>query len=251
MGRVLRKEVPLMHRFYAEQMDRETAFLSPEDQNHALRVLRLVPGDIVELMWQGNRFLGELQDSSSARVLRPLPSTEASLRITLFQGLPKADKMDWIVQKAVEIGVARIVPVLMERCITRLTPQDAEKKRVRWSRIAREAGKQSGRCLVPEVTLPVPLRALPELGREQDCCVVPWEEAGSVGPLGFVRDHPSFSSLGILIGPEGGIAPEEIESLKEVFCPVTLGQRILRTETAGLAAASAFLALRGEMEAPA
>ena len=101
MGRVLRKEVPLMHRFYAEQMDRETAFLSPEDQNHALRVLRLVPGDIVELMWQGNRFLGELQDSSSARVLRPLPSTEASLRITLFQGLPKADKMDWIVQKAV------------------------------------------------------------------------------------------------------------------------------------------------------
>ena len=238
----------LMHRFYAEIREDGLAPLSPEDAKHALRVLRLAPGAEVELICAGRRFRARLLENAVLAPQQDLPSTESALRITLFQGIPKGDKMDWIVQKAVEIGVARIVPVSMERCVVRLNPQDAEKKQARWNRIAREAGKQSGRCLLPEVALPVSLEGLHREASGLDCCVVPWEEAREGGPAAFVQSHPKISSLGILIGPEGGISVQEIDHLRGVFRPITLGPRILRTETAGLAAAAAMLALYGEME---
>ena len=237
-----------MHRFYADQILEGRAFLSPEDAKHALKVLRLTSGAEVELMTGGRRYRALLRDGAALEPVEELSSTEAALRITLFQGIPKADKMDWIVQKAAEIGVVRVVPVVMDRCVVRLSPGDAEKRRERWSRIAREAGKQSGRCLIPEVSLPVPLSSLPKMADALDSAVVPWEEAHALGPLGFVQAHPGLTSLGILIGPEGGIDPSEIKALGTVFEPITLGPRILRTETAGLAAAAAMLALAGEME---
>ena len=114
---------------------------------------------------------------------------------------------------------------------------------------AREAGKQSGRCLVTEIAEPVSLKSLAAAVKLPSANLVPWEEASCFGPLAFRENHPSLSSLGILIGPEGGIEKEEILSLQSAgFIPITLGKRILRTETAGLAAVSAFMSLYGEME---
>ena len=244
-----------MHRFYADPVrsSDETAFLTPEDARHALTVLRLKPGDHIEIIMNGSRSEAGIVCADnrdvSARILSPLPSTEPVLSVTLFQGLPKADKMDLIVQKSTELGVSRIVPVLMNRCVTRPDPKDMDRKLERWRKIAREAGKQSGRCLITDITEPVRLNRLAESVSLPAANIVPWEEASGFGPLAFRESHPELSSLGILIGPEGGIEKDEIVTLQSAgFIPVTLGKRILRTETAGLAAVSAFMSLYGEME---
>lgn len=244
-----------MHRFYADP-DRSTekeAFLTPEDARHALTVLRLKPGSPVEIISSGTRWEAEIRCADtgnvSAALIAQLPSTEPSLSVTLFQGLPKADKMDLIVQKATELGVVRIVPVLMQRCVSRPDPKDMARKLDRWRKIAREAGKQSGRCVIPSVSESVTLKCLADSVSLPERNVVPWEEASGFGPLAFSKSCPSLSSLGILIGPEGGIEKEEIDALRIAgFIPVTLGKRILRTETAGLAAIASFLSLYGEME---
>jgi len=237
-----------MHRFYVDSIENGKCRLSSEDMHHALHVLRLRTGEQAEIICQENRYLAVLLGQESLEITKQLSSTEPSLEISLFQGVPKGDKMDWIVQKAAEIGIVRIVPVMMQRCVVKLLPQDYEKKRSRWERIAREAGKQSGRCRIPTVTTPVRLSDLPSLPTLPETCIVPWEEAQGIGPRAFILSHPGMRSLGILIGPEGGIDAEEMQLLGPGFIPVTLGPRILRTETAGLAAASAILALSGEME---
>lgn len=244
-----------MHRFYVDHfpVPGGEVTLSPEDAHHARDVLRLQPNDAVELLCEGLRFSARITALSSAEVrlsvLDQLNGSEARLRITLFQGLPKADKMDWIVQKAVELGVERIVPVRMLRSVVRLDDRDAARKTERWQRIAREAGKQSGRCMLPEVSLPVRPEAVVTSVRQWDALIVPWEECPHYGPLHFAQEHPQLQSLAILIGPEGGIAPEEMALFEQAGAiPMTLGPRILRTETAGLAAISAFMSLYGEME---
>ena len=243
----------MAHCFYAEEAPLTPGLypLSPEDAHHAQRVLRLRPGDPVELIADGQRSLARLEEAEgrlAARIGESLPSTEAKLQLTLFQGLPKADKMEWIIQKAVELGVVRIVPVRMSRCVVHLDARDAPRKQERWQRIAREAGKQSGRCRIPEVAEITDLKDLPGRISGLDGCVVPWEESRDGGPKAYAAAHPALRSLGIVIGPEGGISGEEMEQLRPTCTPITLGPRILRTETAGLAAASAFLALYGEME---
>lgn len=232
----------------------QTYYLSPEDTLHAQRVLRLREGAEIELFANEKRYSAVITGPSgnrlSVKTISPLPSTEARLRITLYQGLPKADKMEWIIQKAVELGVVRIIPVIMSRCVVKLESRDIPKKLERWRKIAREAGKQSGRCVIPEVANPLHLKQIPDslssLGIS--ACAIPWEDSSAGGPLTFSQSHPDISSLGLVIGPEGGISPEEISILQPSCQPITLGPRILRTETAGLAAASAFLALYGEME---
>ena len=255
MDRVSVQEERLMHRFYADPSRSRDglAFLSQEDIRHALTVLRLKPGQHVEIVMGSRRWEGVLDNPDgreiSVRILSPLPSTESGIFMTLFQGLPKADKMDLIVQKATELGVSRIVPVQMKRCVSRPDQKDMIRKLERWRKISREAGKQSGRCVIPEITGPVALSSLPDCGRLPEINIVPWEEASGYGPLAFRNDHPAPASLGILIGPEGGIEKDEIDLLRSAgFVPVTLGKRILRTETAGLAAVAAFMGLYGEME---
>ena len=244
-----------MHRFYAdpERSSDDFAFLTSEDAHHALNVLRLRPGSIVEIVDGGIRYTAEMVSNDKRNVIfrkkESLPSTETIVSFTLFQGIPKADKMDMIVQKAVELGVVRIVPVVMSRCVTHLSDSDIIRKRERWQKIAREAGKQCGRCNIPDVSAPVPLPDIQLYRNHLQEMVVPWEMSDHYGPKAFVRDHPDIRSLGIVIGPEGGISQNEIETLTALSVqPLTLGRRILRTETAGLAAVSAFSALYGEME---
>ncbi len=245
-----------MHRFWIEGSagPGEEVSLSPEDVRHADRVLRMRPGDACELLGGGARLLGEITALSGTegrvRVVRALPSTEARLRITLFQGLPKGDKIELIVQKAVELGADSVVPVVMPRSVSRLDPGDAARKRDRWQKIAAEACKQSGRCRMPEVGTPIDAKRLPEALKGFDAAIVPWEDARSLSLKRFAADHPDLRDLAVVIGPEGGMGEDEIADMRAVGCmPVTLGPRILRTETAGPAALAVLMALYDEMEA--
>ena len=183
-----------MHRFFIDP-DRSAdgdLFLAEEDARHAVTVLRLKAGQHVEIIGSGQRCEAEIVSACSRDVLvrpvSPLPSTEPRLSVTLFQGLPKGDKMDLIVQKATELGVCRIVPVIMDRCVARLSPQDVPRRLERWSRISREAAKQSGRCLVPVISAPVAIQDLPALDNLPGAKVVPWENAAGYGCGGRAGD---------------------------------------------------------------
>ncbi|MBQ7850860.1 MAG: 16S rRNA (uracil(1498)-N(3))-methyltransferase [Clostridia bacterium] len=244
-----------MHRFYADERGvvSDTAYLCEEDARHATRVLRMKPGEACELFADGRRFSGEIaaigEDGVQVHVTGEMPSTEPRLRITLYQGLPKADKMELIVQKSVELGAAQVVPVAMSRCVVQLDGKDGRKKQERWQKIAREACKQSGRCEMLQVTEPISFRQLLAKLPEHGAAIVPWEDARGYSLARFHLEHPEVTDLAIVIGPEGGMSEDEIARMKEANClSVTLGPRILRTETAGLCAMSALFCLYGDME---
>lgn len=243
-----------MHRFYADESkcSGDTVYLTADDAKHALRVLRMKTGEAAEIFLQGRRYSAALLEPQgedvSLKLIEELPSTEAQLRITLYQGLPKADKMELIVQKAVELGADTIVPVAMSRCVVQLNARDGQKKQERWQKIAREAGKQSARCSIPCVEAPLPFRALADRLAGHQAAVVPWEDAAGYGLKQFHQEHPDVKDIAVVIGPEGGMSAEEIAVMERVGCrQVTLGPRILRTETAGLAAVSALMCLYDEM----
>lgn len=244
-----------MHRFYADEQGvrEDHARLCEEDARHAIRVLRMKPGEPCELFADGKRFACVIADISDSnvhlRVTGELPSTEARLRITLYQGLPKADKMELIVQKAVELGASSVVPVAMSRCVVQLNDMDGRKKQERWQKIAREACKQSGRCEMMPVEAPISFKHLLTRLPAHDAAIVPWEDARGYSLARFHQEHPDVSNLAIVIGPEGGMSSDEIDRMKAADClSVTLGPRILRTETAGLCAMSALFCLYGDME---
>lgn len=247
-----------MHRFFADETGivNGYAHLSPEDSGHALRVLRLAEGDEVELVCAPNRYLAQIEpiggSTVDVRILKRLRSTETRARVTLYQGLPKADKMEMIVQKATELGAYAVQPVAMERCVVRLEGKDAAKKTERWQKIAREAVKQCARIDVPQVHMPKKLSGLEKELAALDLLIVPWEDArdGSIRACVEPLSGKEELSIGILIGPEGGISSKEAQWLSEQAGGklVTLGPRILRTETAGLAAITMTMAYLGEME---
>jgi len=243
-----------MHRFYADDrgVNGETAFLCEEDARHATRVLRMKEGEACELFADGKRFSGEISsigEEVEVRITGEMPSTEARLRITLYQGLPKADKMELIVQKSVELGACAVVPVAMSRCVVQLDAKDGRKKQERWQKIAREACKQSGRCEMMQVEAPVTFKQLLARLETHQAAIVPWEDARGYSLAKFHQEHPDVTDLAIVIGPEGGMSEDEIARMKDANCrSVTLGPRILRTETAGLCAMSALFCLYGDME---
>ena len=240
-----------MHRFFADDAGivNGLARLEAEDARHALQVLRLKAGETVHLFCGGEAYLAEIadtQDSVAVRVLSSLKSPEASLRVTLYQGVPKGDKMDYIVQKCTEAGVARIVPVNMPRCVARLDAKD-EKKRARWQRIAREAAKQAFRPCTPEIAPPLSMRQLPAALAAHALALVPWEDARDGALRSLIA--PDLTDLAIVIGPEGGMSEADVAPLLEAGArAVTLGPRIFRTETAGLAALIAAMAFSGNLE---
>ena len=247
-----------MHRFFADEngIDHGTACLNIEDSRHALRVLRLAMGDEIELVCAPGRYLaqitGETDGLVQVKILQALRQTEARTQVTLYQGLPKADKMEMIAQKTTELGVYAIRPVAMERCVVKLEGKDAGKKVERWQKIAREAVKQCARVSVPEVLEPKKLTQLEEELKQLDVLIVPWEDArdGSIRRALAPFEGREALRVGILIGPEGGISGQEAHWLAENAGAklVTLGPRILRTETAGLCALTMVMAFRGEME---
>ena len=243
-----------MHRFYADDqgVTGNAAYLCEEDARHATRVLRMREGEVCELFADGKRFSGEIAsigEEVEVRITGEMPSTEAKLRITLYQGLPKADKMELIVQKSVELGACAVVPVAMSRCVVQLDAKDGRKKQERWQKIAREACKQSGRCEMMQVLEPISFKQLLAKLPQHQAAIVPWEDARGYSLARFHQEHPEITDLAIVIGPEGGMSEDEIARMKEASCQsVTLGPRILRTETAGLCAMSALFCLYGDME---
>ena len=210
--------------------------LSPEDARHAAKVLRLRPGDeIVALDGAGGRSRARLKEDGSVELLETLPSNEPRLCLTVYQGVPKADKLELLAQKLTELGVTRLVPVEMERSVRHF------EKVERLRKIAREAAKQCRRALPMEITEPMPWQKAVLDMRKRELLVAPWEEATA----GRLTGLPPCTDVGLLIGPEGGISAREIE--ESGARTVTLGARILRTETAALAATAIVMAIMGEI----
>ena len=242
-----------MHHFFVapEQVGQTGIRIVGQDVNHMKHVLRMKPGEEVLVSdGTGTDYLCAVSalesDAVSVKILsvnrdtRELPS-----RIWLFQGLPKSDKMELIIQKAVELGAARIVPVATKNAVVRLDAKKEAAKRTRWQAIAESAAKQSKRSLMPEVMKLMTLKEAFELiERERfDIRLIPYEhEAGMEGSRQELLKVAPGQEIAVFIGPEGGFDETEIElALKMGVRPVSLGKRILRTETAGLAMLSVLM----------
>lgn len=218
--------------------------ITGKDHNHIRNVLRLKKGEEIRVSIRGlenTGFFAEITDLEEnqvlAVVLRPDErGTELENRIYLYQGLPKADKMEQIIQKAVELGVYAIVPVAMKNCVMRLEEKKKEKKLARWQMIAESAAKQSKRTIIPQILPPVPWEEALKQAKEQDVVLVPYEnERGMDATREVVKSIQKGQSIAVMIGPEGGFSEKEIGSLEERMHRISLGKRILRTETAGMA----------------
>lgn len=239
-----------MPRFFLDFDGGERAAITGADARHIAGALRMRPGEELTLCnGRGDDFACVIESASTDRVelkvLYKAPTaSEPTLRVTLYQGLPKGDKLEWIIQKAVELGVSAIVPVVTRRSVARADGKE-EKKRQRWQRIADEAAGQSGRGILPAVSAPIPFReALTRLEKENT--LVFYEGGGA--PLRELVS-PDTRELSILVGPEGGFEKEEVEAvLAAGGRAATLGKRILRCETAPVAALSALMLLSGNME---
>ena len=240
-----------MTRFFHEVPSGDSLIINGPDAQHIRRALRMQPGEHLTVCdGQGTDYACQITafegEGVRLSVLSQAPScTEPSLAVTLYQGLPKGDKMDWILQKAVELGVTAVVPLATSRSVVRLDGKE-EKKRERWQRIAAEAAGQCGRGIVPRVESPLSFaQALPLLRKDKTICF--YEGGGQ--PLSRLVDAGE-ARLSIVIGPEGGFAEEEIAALRSAGAAVaTLGPRILRCETAPLAALTLLMHLTGNLDA--
>lgn len=170
-------------------------------------------------------------------------NTELSSKIYLFQGLPKSDKMELIIQKAVELGVYEIIPTATRRAVVKLDKKKEESKRKRWQGISESAAKQSKRSIIPKITSVMSFREAVEYASDLDVKLIPYELAeGMEATRNLIGGIRPGQSVAVFIGPEGGFAPEEVELAAERgFLPVTLGKRILRTETAGMTVLSVLM----------
>ena len=241
-----------MHSFYIEPPVDGVAALPADEAKHAAKVLRLRVGDEVCAMdGAGRRWRGEIAGIGggvTVRLIEALPDNESPLRLTVYDGLPKADKLDFIAQKLTELGAARLVPVKMERCVVKLDARDGEKRRERLEKIAREAAKQCGRGLPMAVSAPADWRAALEAMARHDALLVPWEDARGTRMKDVHAELPGAKDIGIVIGPEGGMSPDEVDAMRAVGGRViTLGPRILRTETAAVAVAALAMQLWGDV----
>ena len=242
-----------MYQFFVEsgQIGKDSVMIEGSDVNHIKNVLRMKPGEKIRISGPAgeNYFceIAEIEDSFvRASILeKDETGTELPNRIYLFQGLPKNDKMELIIQKAVELGATEIVPVEMKRCVVKLDRKKAEKKAERWQTIALGAAKQSKRMQIPTVHMPVTFQQALAMMAESDVRLMPYENAeGMEGTRRILESIEPGESIAILIGPEGGIDEAEVEmAMKEKVEPITLGKRILRTETAGMTVLSILVYL--------
>ena len=224
-----------------ENILNDKIIISGEDVSHIKKVLRMNTGDGLTLCdGKGINYdavIDSITDGKiECRVISENKSeTEANIEVTLFQGIPKAAKTDYIIQKTTELGIVRIVPVAMSRCVAKIdNAKDAAKKQQRWQKIAQEAAKQSGRGIVPVVDIPISFDKAVEMLLQNDIYFSPYECEEQNSLKSVLTSKNNAKKIGFIIGPEGGFDLKEIEKLKEKNIPtITLGKRILRTETAG------------------
>lgn len=240
-----------MQQFFAEPswIRENKIYMQGADVNHIKNVLRMKPGEDVRVNdGRGKTYLCCIssyeEQTAVLDILKELDSdTELPSRIILFQGLPKGDKMEWIVQKAVELGAYSIVPFAAKRSVVKLDEKKAAKKQARWQLIAKGAAEQSGRGIIPEVSTVRTFAEALGMAGELDVVLIPYElEEGMKETVRILEEIAPGQSVGIFIGPEGGFEEEEVERAKAAGAhAVTLGKRILRTETAGLTTLSVLM----------
>lgn len=242
-----------MQRFFARphEIDEEnqSICLTGSDVNHIKNVLRMRLGNEVFISDGASReYRCRIREYTEFGVCLTIleqgeTAYELPSRLYLFQGLPKGDKMELIIQKAVELGAYAVIPVEMKRCVVKLDEKKAEKKRVRWQQIAESAAKQSKRMLVPEIYPVMPYEDALKMAQDLDVCLLPYENAkGMVHTRQVIDKLCPGQSVGIFIGPEGGFEEDEVAAAAAYGAePITLGKRILRTETAGLAILSVLM----------
>lgn len=240
-----------MYRFFVDNCNdfKDNIIITGNDVNHIKNVLRLKCGEHV-LVSNGNGTdyecsIEKIESETVTVRIEDVTKNAAELpvSITLFQGMPKSDKLELIIQKGVELGVKEIVPVITKRSVVKIDDKKAVKKLERYNSIAESAGKQSGRGIIPEVKEFMSFKQAMEYAKTLDMNIIPYEEAkGMEYSREVVKDIKNHKSLGIFIGPEGGFTCEEVELAMSMGAKcITLGNRILRTETAGLAILSIIM----------
>lgn len=236
-----------MSRFFVSPNQIEGQFITiiGENAKHIRTVLRCKAGDsVIVCDGQGTDYhcvITECLQTIQLEVKDKQKSIgEPSLSITLYQGIPKGEKMEWIIQKCVELGVTKIVPVMTERVIVKLEKKE-EKKIARWQKIAEAAAKQSERGVIPPIGSVMPYKEAIQEAAQLDGAIIPYEKEEGTTLKDIVKNIRG-KRIGVFIGPEGGFTEEEIQfAEKNGIVSITLGKRILRTETAGMTAAAILL----------
>jgi len=232
-----------MHNFFVDNKDKngDKYYITGTDLNHIKNVLRMHTGDTFLVSCDGCSDLCRLcsvdDNTAVAQIIEEnYNDTNLPVDIYLFQGLPKADKMELIIQKTVELGVKAIVPTEMNRCVVKLEDKKKKSKQVRWQTIAESAAKQSKRSIIPEVLSVSSFKNALKLAETMDILLVPYENKdGMAATKSALNQIKSGMKVGIIIGPEGGFEESEIEAATQIGGKtISLGKRILRTETAAI-----------------
>lgn len=240
-----------MYHFFVEpgQISDKSVIITGEDVNHIRNVIRLKPGDEISVSngIDGRDYrcgIEEMTDTEVVCALRFIKEDNVELpsKVYLFQGLPKGDKMEFIIQKMVELGVYEIIPVAMKRCVVKLDDKKAKSRITRWQGISEAAAKQSKRGIVPRIQEVMSYREALEYAKDMDVKLIPYEmedilegSSGMEGTKKVISQLADGQRLAIFIGPEGGFDENEIQAAVGFgMKPITLGRRILRTETAGM-----------------
>ncbi len=242
-----------MYRFFVpeENVAGDRIYITGDDVNHVRNVLRMKQGDeVVVSCGRGTDYECVIEniepEQIQLEIVKEQPAiTELPVKIILFQALPKKDKMDWIVQKAVELGVAEIVPVSTRRCVVKWDDKKAGKKRQRWEAIAKAAAKQSGRGRIPKIMDIMNMEEALVYAKDLDSVLIPYELCEDMAEsVAHMNRAVQSKSVGVFIGPEGGFERGEVEvAMKMGAASISLGKRILRTETAGMTVLSILMFL--------
>lgn len=242
-----------MQKFFVEgnQIENNIIYIQGTDVNHISNVLRLDKKEKIQICNKNTleNYIVEIEEIQKEKIITNIveklqTTVEPNVEIHLYQGLPKADKMELIIQKTTELGIYKIIPIDMTRCVVKLDEKDTKKKIERWQKIAEGAAKQSKRDIIPKIENKVKLKDLTDKIKEYDIFIVAYEEETTKTLKQVLKklENKNNYKIGILIGPEGGIDSKEIEILKENGAVITtLGKRILRTETAPIAMVSNIL----------
>ncbi len=232
-----------MPKFFVTQdkITENQIIIDTEDVAHISRVLRLGIGDHVTVCdSHGTDYEAEIAEMEQKQIVCSITEKRASesepnIKVTLFQGLPKASKMEYIIQKTTELGISEIVPVKLSRCVVKIDNKKDERKKLdRWQKISEAAAKQSGRGIVPQISEIMTLDEVIKRSKEFDLFFVPYECEEQKMLKEVLLSRSDIKTVGFIIGPEGGFDPAETEKLRENgIDTITLGKRILRTETAG------------------
>lgn len=224
-----------------------------EDVNHISNVLRMKVGDEFQVCNSDTteNYNVEIKSFEKEKIICSIinkmkSEAESDINLKIFQGIPKSDKMELIIQKSTELGIKELIPVDMERCVSKISGKDEKKKIDRWQKISEVAAKQSGRDMIPKIHNVIKINDIVKVISDFDMMIVPYEKAEGYSFKDAIEEIKEYDksniNIGIVIGPEGGFEHSEIEQLREAGAKiVTLGKRILRTETVALAMSSVIM----------